>query len=332
MPVSTNRRTSIRQLPTPLDDVIVIELLDTGERRPLPDKGQAHPDPNTWPDHKLVNAKPTQDGSREYELVYAADRKQQDLYNWEQNVAGLSGGPYDVVTRTYVTARSAYNSTTPTQGSTMPRDPENKFVEGFVLAQRQSSRLDADLDSLYIAETRVYVRRVTIYNNSYDELTGKNLTTTTEHFFRGEEVNGTPIETLVEDPTNAYWGLQSDGTLREARQLSENWYVVTTRQVIGGELVGGVLTVRTYSTNIDFYWPPVLDRLGSRQWERNDGSYKTYPDIDFDPEGYRGPMQGNGCRVVERDAADHPGSGADVTPLHPILFPLLLAQHPSMSA
>jgi hypothetical protein len=64
---------------------------------------------------------------------------------------------------------------------------------------------------------------------------------------------------LFADPTDVYWGIQSDGTQRSGKQVSCNWYLVTTEQVVGGTFTDGVVTVDSSDTNDNYYWPPVLD-------------------------------------------------------------------------
>ena len=223
-----------RVFPTPLiGDVLFSEIRDCN-RILIPEYGTPHPDTNKWPDHKLVYVK-TVDIERDgiFEFFYAADRENQDLYNFSHTEADIGGTKFDAVSRSYVIPRKDFNPDTPAMGYTMPDSPLGLFADTHVLAQKQQNRIqEQELDSLYVAETHVYVKRTTLSAVKMDEQTGRVKKSVTNLYYRGETISGTAVETLAASPTNAYWGQQTDGVFRELDQLSENWFAIIESNVL----------------------------------------------------------------------------------------------------
>lgn len=186
-----------------------------------------------FPNHKLVYVSPqtTDKWSRWY---YAAELDAQDQYNWEHTVADIGGSKFSAVARTYVFLRSKYDPLKPAMGSVMPSIPDKMFSEEFILAYRKEIRSgDQTTDSLFIAEQRVFVKRVTITDIGVRERTGRAEQVITTLYYRGEVVyDDKKIEDIVADKDDAYWGAQSDGTFRSEQQLSENWFSVSLRVFI----------------------------------------------------------------------------------------------------
>ena len=220
--------------PTPLiGDVLFSEIRDCN-RILIPEYGTPHPDTNKWPDHKLIYVK-TVDIERDgiYEFFYAADRENQDLYNFSHTEADIGGTKFDAVSRSYVIPRKDFNPDTPAMGYTMPDSPLGLFADTHVLAQKQQNRIqEQELDSLYVAETHVYVKRTTLSAVKMNEETGRVKKSVTNLYYRGETISGTAVETLAASPTNAYWGQQTDGVFRELDQLSENWFAIIESNVL----------------------------------------------------------------------------------------------------
>jgi hypothetical protein len=175
----------------------------------------------------------------------------------------------------------------------MPDIPAGKFTSGYVLVEKQQRRIgQQELDSLYVAETHVYVRRCSITQLGIDPINGKMLTSTSRLFSTSEIVTGsTTAAALFADPANAYWGLQADGTQRSGKQLSCTWYEIVTETVVAGTVTDGVVGVATYTTNDNFYWPPVLESYNIMVWPKRDGSEDLAPALRFHPEGYNGPCK-----------------------------------------
>ena len=231
--------------PTPLiGDILFSEIRDCN-RILIPEYGTPHPDTNKWPDHKLVYVK-TVDIERDgiFEFFYAADRENQDLYNFSHTEADIGGTKFDAVARTYVTLRSAFTPNTLSMGTAMPNVPESLFTGTYVLAEKRQTRIDEQqLDSLYVAETHVYVRKVTLTDNGFNEALGVNLSRTTTLYYRGETVNGVAIEILVADDKDLYWGTQVNLKIsRSCQQLSDNWFAVIEQQITLKRSTSGALT------------------------------------------------------------------------------------------
>jgi hypothetical protein len=233
LPSSHRQRTSF--LPTPLvGDVLFTERV-VCQTKAVPAYGTAHPNTARWPDHKLVFAKERDEpGSVDtFDFYYAADRATQDAYNFSFTKADIGGTKFDAVARTYVTLRSAFTPNTPAMGATMPDTPASLFSGTYVLAEKRQQRIgEQELDSLYVAETHVYVKRATLSAVKMNDETGRVKRSVTNLYYRGETVSGTTVETLAASPTNAYWGQQTDGVFRELDQLSENWFAIIESNVI----------------------------------------------------------------------------------------------------
>lgn len=289
-------------LVTPLvADVLFYELRDC-TRTEFPEYGTPHPDSKKWPNHKLVFIEEGEtDREGVFRFYYAADRESQDLYNFEFSQADIGGTNYDAVARTYVVPRDEFNEETVVMASTMPDTPTGKFAaDEYILAQREQKRIgQKELDALYIAETRVYIKRVTLTQLDYDEPFGEMLSTVQKLWYKDEVVDGLNTENprtaaeLFANSSDSYWGLQANGLLREGKQLTANWYAITERQIIPQIL----LTGRTYQTTVDARWPAVLDTILVDTWERKDGGFEQYVRPVLAQESYEGPCRGT---VVER--------------------------------
>ena len=152
--------------PTPLvGDVLFSEVRDC-TRSEIPEYGTPHPNSKKWPDHKLVFVK-TVDIERDgiFEFFYAADRENQNLYNFSvgyRNIIGNVGGrEFRVVQRSYITPRADFKPLDIPFGTPMPNVPEGKF-EGieYVFFDRQQQPIDQqELNSLYINEVHTYVEK-----------------------------------------------------------------------------------------------------------------------------------------------------------------------------
>ena len=261
---------------------------------PAPEYGSAHYDTVSWPNHKLVLIKPADTSGLLYEFFYAADRENQDLYNWEHSKANIGGQQFDSVKRTYLTLRADFNPSLPLAGESMSNVPSGvfEFFDDYVLSDRTQTRTnEAELDSLYVTEIRVYVRKTTQRQTDYDEQFGKPLFTIQTLYFATEIVTGTTIAAvLFASTTDPFWGLQANGYMREGKQLSTNWYVITERQVIPTALV---TTGRSYTTTVDFSWPAVLSNIAVDTWNRKDGGYEQYVRPIYSVDAYNGS-----CRAL----------------------------------
>lgn len=278
--------------PTPVvGDVLFSELRDC-TKDTIPEYGTPHPNRKKWPDHKLVYvAEGDTDREGVMRFFYAADRASQDEYNFAYSKADIGGVKFDSVVRSYVFPRADFLAEDVAAGDLMPNVPEDVFPEEYVLTERVERPIgQQELASLYIAEDRTYVRRTSLTQRDYDEaFGGVLLTVQTLHYLTEMfEVGGVyvTIADLFADDDSTFWALQSDGTVREGRQLSSNWYALTTRNVVPKNFA---LSGRSYSTNIDYSWPAVLASLETDSWELRTGSADNYVRPVYAKNAYRGP-------------------------------------------
>jgi len=291
------RRQDNRLFPTPIIGDVLFSELEDCTRRPFPEYGTAHPDNKKWPYHKLVYilaVENERDGM--FQFFYAAERENQDDYNWEFDKADIGGVLFDAVTRTYVTLRDSFDAASPAMGASMPNIPVDKFSGTYVLARRKQQRIgNRELDSIFIVDQHTYVKRCTIKNIGTDSLNGLPLLSTETLYFSTEIVTGSlTAAALFAAPTNAYWGLQTNGYVRTGRQLSCEWYQITDEQQVAGTLTGNVISVSSFNTTKNYYWPPVLPSTGGVEflnWARRDGSVEIHPRIVFALDGYNGPCK-----------------------------------------
>jgi hypothetical protein len=310
------KRQDNRTFPTPLVGDILFSQIEDCSRINMPSYGTPHPDTAKWPSHKLVYIRPV-DNARDgiYEFFYAADRSNQDTYNWEFTKANIGGQAFDAVQRTYVTPRASFTPATPAMGSAMPNTPASLFTGSYVLAERKQGRIgDQVLDSLYVVDVHVYVKRCTLTNIGTDELNGKALYSTETLYYATEVITGgLTSSALFADPTNAYWGLQTDGTERSGRQISCEWYAITVKQVVSGTIADGIVAVSSYNTTQRYYWPAVLGTFELMSWVRNDGGTDVFPRYTFAPDAYNGACKA----LVERSWSKSPQTLSTIVQMLP---------------
>jgi hypothetical protein len=267
-------RFQVRTYTTPLpEDLFFFEVNDwkvPGNREGQWTYGQPHWDPVRFPNHELVFVTPADQHGNQY-WYYAAKRENQDQYNFEATIADIGGQKFSAVRRTYIIKRNEFDPGTPAMGATMPDIPTGKFgASGFVMALREQSRIqDEKLDSLYVVDVRTYVKRVTITDAIQADMElGIGVGTTRTLYYRGESVSGTAIEARFADPTSSYWGIQSDGTIREGQQISDNWFAVTVRSSRNAALLAYNLKLPT-TANLDL--PDVL-LSAEATWNKSGGT------------------------------------------------------------
>jgi hypothetical protein len=297
-------------------DLLFFETVE-GHRRDAPAYGTAHPNTVQWPNHKLVFVQAADEQGTTYRWFYAADRAAQDPYNWEFTKADIGGTKFDAVQRTYVTLRSEFDAATPTMGAAMPNVPANKFTGAYVLAERKQVRIgDKELDSLFVVEQRTYVKRCTLSVVQDDDETESVLKTVSNLYYSTETVpgSGDPLKTaaaLFADTALPFWGTTETGTQTEGRQLSCEWYEITTRQLVPNTTPtaitgasGGAtgIPLRSYGTTNDFTWPGVF-RVASGGLSatnsivftalpvKGEGYDQIVPRVELSLPPYRGPTE-----------------------------------------
>ena len=295
LPQAPERQTTLTRV-TPVVGDILVSATKEYQRKDLPDYGtpmsemfSAAP---SFKDHVFVYAEPQQNQREDvYTCYFAAPRKNQDEYNWEAVKADIGGTEFDAVQRTYVILRSEYDANSPAMGSAMPDVPAGKFTtpSGFILAVKRQQRLGKELDSWFVVETRTYVKKVTISSIGADPLNGRPLVSIRTIYHKDEVVTGsTTAAQLFADPTNAYWGTQSNGYARSGRQLSAEFYEIINEQVVA---VDGSGVVNDYFTTEDFYWPAVYQGVRLYDYTLRRGGVEVYAEPYFSKEAYRGPCK-----------------------------------------
>jgi hypothetical protein len=240
-----------------------------------------HPDKSKWPHHRLVSFQNVPDqGDSVYVLFYAADRKFEDLYNWEHSKADLGGYKFDTITRSYIVRRTAYNPSSPLLGTAMPDVPAGKFdAANYHLISRSQDRISqrsaraeasigqAELDSTYVVEVRTYIDREEIVESTYDISVNGNLYTRSNIYIRGEDYDSTVnIEDAVLD--DRLWGVNSTAQLTTFKQVSDDVWVVTTQDLVPQNLFSQVISIwggtiiRIYDTSDVYAWPAVMGSDG----------------------------------------------------------------------
>lgn len=321
MPISPLPQAPYRQdsktFPTPLiGDVVFSEVRDC-TRITFPEYGTPHPDVKRWPYHKLVFIKSVdieRDGL--FEFFYAADRDHQDLYNFQFSQADIGGVKFDSVVRTYVSPRSEFTPTKYAMGSEMPSDPNGLFSDTYVLSEyKQQDQQEQVLNSLYVTEQLVYIKKVLLTQNDFDEYFGENVKTTQFLAYATEVLNGTSTAAeLFANSTSDYWGLQSTGIVRSGKQLTAKWFAVTEAEAIPSSIVANG---RSYFTTVDYGWPAELDSdiIGFIDtWEKKEGGSQKYFQPVFTKNQYRGPCR---AQIVETFSLV-PSSSSTASAMNPL--------------
>jgi hypothetical protein len=178
MPNPAPQRQRLRSWPTPkVADVIFRQTFES-TRTAVPAYGTAHPDSATYPNHKLVHAKVVEDQGLFLELWYAADRSNQEDYNYSLTFQYGGNPNYPRITRTYILPRSpaplALGSEDPggsmfgsgeffqPGGEDSYRQPGGVFryftsaIPAGVLVAQSERPLGDELNGLYVEVTRIY--------------------------------------------------------------------------------------------------------------------------------------------------------------------------------
>ena len=152
--------------PTPLvGDVLFSEVRDCNRGNPFPEYGTPYPNSNKWPDHKLVYIKPVDIERNEiFEFFYAAERENQDLYNFAFGLRNIGNREFRTVTRTYVTLRENFKPVDIEFGTAMSNVPEDKFegVNYVFYDKEQQNTQQEELNALFVIEVHSYVEEAVL--------------------------------------------------------------------------------------------------------------------------------------------------------------------------
>lgn len=282
----------------------------------IPEIGSAHYNSTDFASYKLTYIEPADASGKLYRFYYAKARSGEDAYNWEFTKADIGGQKFDAVARSYVTLRSAFNPATPTPGTAMPNTPTDLFAGTYILADRRQTRANEPrIDGLFVIDQHVYVKRVTITDIAVDSTLGVGVSKEEKLYYRGEAVSdagGSPlplVEALFNNPAHAFWGILSDGKIREGKQLTDSWFSVITTSSRDDALADYVLSL---PTKTDLNLPDVLNSI-SVVWNNatSTGSF------DSDWSGYAaGPspsLSGSESASADASASVQPSLAIDIT-------------------
>lgn len=246
--VSSARRQRIIEFTTPkVADLVVVEVVDASRNMKSADSadntayGAAHPDSTNFPNHKLAFIKSAEDENGQFQFwYYIIDRSDQDDYNWEYRSAGVGTVRYDTIVRTYITLRSSYDEADPAPNSAMPISTSDPFAstDGYVLFEKNQTRSgDNTLDTLYVVDQRVYIKKVPLRNINIDD-TFPYDTETLE-----DASDNDPARGSASDPPK--------GALLEKETLyyKDETMFATTIFKLPSELAGGVDELETTSVD-----------------------------------------------------------------------------------
>lgn len=305
--------TQIKSYPTPLiADVLFYEILDFSKSKYADiTYGDQHYDRQQWPHHRVVDISvhPSA-GENSYVVHYAADRDNQDLYNFEHSKADLSGFKFDTITRSYVIPRKDYDPVTPALGVSMANVPKDKFINyaDFVLIARNQDRISergrraqesigsGELDSLYVVETRTYIDKTELVASDFSDEVNGVLYERANIYTRGEVYDTTSGDTIeIAVTKSSHWSPTAGGQISSYSQASDDVWVVTTRDIIPQEvtqpdapLFGGRV-MRVFPTTMNYTWPAVLEDMETLVWPLKNGEERQYNRPVFKRQGYRGP-------------------------------------------
>jgi hypothetical protein len=240
--------------PTPIiGDVLFSEVRDCNRGNPFPEYGTPYPNANKWPNHKLVYIKPVDIERNEiFEFFYAAERENQDLYNFAFGLRSIGNREFRTVTRTYVTLRENFKPTDIEFGTPMLNVPEDKFegVNYVFYDKEQQNTQQEELNALFVIEAHSYVEEavldevLTLSTERQDPLPPKfrvlSPTTTTDELAEGSVE--TPVLTgdqlaATEDQLNT--NLKRKRTV--SRSSAENTSSLSGKQVTNDLQVANVV-------------------------------------------------------------------------------------------
>lgn len=176
--------------------------------------GEAHWDRVRYPNHKLVYKTPLDAAGQWHKYYYAADRENQDDYNWQ-----LDG---ESLTRTYILSRESYLEGIGTLYGAEARattvgvaDP---FFTLYGFTHEQIQRAPDELESLYVVLTKVF-QQIRKKKQFYDDELSLTVTELTEIVARGTaSASSVPGKVIEVNPVNQFYDLkvtQTTGTVAD---------------------------------------------------------------------------------------------------------------------
>ena len=279
MPLSSQRqRFSIFVSPRN-EDFLFYEKVDKQRvQESIPEYGDPHPDFRKYPNHFFTQSVQADEEGQTYFYYYAAKRDHQDDYNFEHSTVNHKSGTYDQVTRTYITLRSEYDEDSPALGSSMPIVDADPFdvSDQYTLISREQSRVGEtvgisskrnpdEMDSMFVLEKCVYLKRAPITTTAYDKQTGAHIFTTTNLVHRDETPEGSSLTVsgLIADSSNPFWDVDEEtGSHKVIEQVSEEWYYVSSVQ--NGEANERRVFLYLTPNQNDFVFYELVDRRNEK--------------------------------------------------------------------
>ena len=253
-----------------------------------------------YADHKLCFVKQIDEEGLFYNYYYAAERANQDNYNFEFSQADLGGTEYDTVIRTYVNLRSGFTDTDGDHvaGDVM-EDSTDQFDDVYILMTRQQKRIgEAELDSLFVVEQRVYFKDEDKVSFSTDPEFNDELRTTEILAHVGKSVPtkaGTVAWAANTAALRVNWGVKTetasapeteDGVYNyEVVRLSNDWWKITKQQIVGSNLLAGI----SYKTNQSYSYPAELIGFRFTLIARRDGTEENSV-VALEKDAFSGPI------------------------------------------
>jgi len=291
--------------------------------------GTAHPDTTKFPNFKLALIKNGDDDQGQFQdWYYVKDRANQDDYNWELSAAGGANPRYDTVVRTYVILRSSYDPVAPLIGHNTASDsvalltlgqrqnsntfmPSGdtditpfsgafltggghtgtvKFDVNYMLFEKKQVRSgDETLDSLYVVEQRVFIKRVPMTSVDVDP----------DFPYNGKGASGTV------DPSG---GLASKETLFHANEP-----IVATRVFADSD--AGTTTTLTTALGSNVSTTESAFRLSDTEYRVGTDEYNFWGIDHFGIERSGKQLSDNWYVLLEREVIKVPDDFADASTL-----------------
>jgi hypothetical protein len=199
-----------------------------------------------------------------------------------------------------------------------------KYDTSYILFEKKQVRSgDESLDSLYVVEQRIFIKKVPIRRTDVDAEFGTplksketlwnkdeviykttafgttdsttSMATTAAAIFKRNEVPDDFFGTFLYTNSSDYQGgddIREVGILREGRQLTDNWYAVAEREVMKVDAAGDdKFLVKSYTTYQNYTWPAVLHYIADENWTRRDGGTDTIVYPIYKKGAYSGPTK-----------------------------------------
>jgi hypothetical protein len=289
-PVTTQQR-----LPRPFNGVIYNTTFQVSAEKPLPQIGDTMESELgiEFENSIIISSQKGQERAPFDQLILSHAQIPSEVdqlnTNWEATNINVAGNQYKAVVRTVIIKDEDYSTEVPIYGSAMPIGSNGLFQnEEYILYEKACLDSGVSLEPIFRVERRTYVKRSRIKMLGADPMNGKMLSASSYLYYKDEEVTGSStIQSLMDEPSNDFWGTQLDATQVKGRQLSDDWYEVTTEMITSGTIISNELVIQKYLTSYAYYWPPVLESIQVIDFIYDNKS-NSYATPRYSKEEYRG--------------------------------------------